>query len=305
VRTDAAIHNAPAPPGIRLMATRQSADTLPLPGSPRPARPSELTRSVLSLFLVIHFLCVFTVLGSTYLRSTLQRRLVSIFGAYTELLAFDPGQFTPYFYTHGLQSDNDAVFSLELYPAGDVPVAQRQLLKTVALPDPAASGLSERQRTIRLARQLAFFADPEQDRDDLAAEIARGVAGRVMRENGAQAAVLRCKRRLSQPLDLSTLYPEFPPNDPTAPAYDELVYEADVYFDEEGQVQAIRRQAAAEVAPRRTSGAKTQGSGARSQEPGAKRPEPGAKSPEPGTKSRGGEAPADPKPNGERGVSAP
>ncbi|MCI0357018.1 MAG: hypothetical protein L0211_00840, partial [Planctomycetaceae bacterium] len=60
---------------------------------------------------------------------------------------------------------------------------------------------------------------------------------------------------------------EFPPDNPTAPAYDELVYEADVYFDEEGQVQALRRQAAAEVAPRRTSGTRSQGPGARSQEP--------------------------------------
>ncbi|MCI0358044.1 MAG: hypothetical protein L0211_06150, partial [Planctomycetaceae bacterium] len=145
-------------------------------------------RSILSLLLVIHFFCVFTVVGSTYLRSALQSRLVSIFGVYTELFAFDPGQFTPYYYTHGLVRDDDAVFSLDLYPAGDVPVAQRQLLKTVALPDRSSTWLSERQRTIRLARQLAYFADPEIDRDDLAAEIARGVAGRVMREHGAQAA---------------------------------------------------------------------------------------------------------------------
>ena len=85
--------------------------------------PSDTTRSILSMLLVIHFFCVFTVLASTYLRSTLQSRLVSIFGVYTELLAFDPGQFIPYFYTHGTTFDNDAIFTLDLYPAGDVPVA--------------------------------------------------------------------------------------------------------------------------------------------------------------------------------------
>jgi hypothetical protein len=215
------------------------------------------------MLLIIHFFCVFTVLASTYLRSTLQSRLVSIFGVYTELLAFDPGQYIPYFYTHGRTRDDDATFSLDLYPAGDVPVAQRPLIKSVSFPEPGSNWLGERRRAIRLAQQLAYFADPEVDRDDLAAEIARGVGSRVMREHGAQAAVLRCTRRLSQPLDLTTLFRDFPADNPAAPAYDELVYEADVYFDEDGQVQAIRRQAAAEVAPRRTSGPRGQGTGNR------------------------------------------
>ncbi len=224
-----------------------------------PGVPSDLARSILSLVLVLHFFCVFTVLASTYLRSTLQARLVLIFGMYTELLAFDPGQFIPYFYTHGTTRDDDAIFSLDLYPAGDVPVAQRQLIKSVAFPAEGSHWLDERRRTIRLAQQLAYFADPEVDRDDLAAEIARGVGSRVMREHGAAAAVLRCTRRLSQPLDLASLLRDFPPDNPSAPAYDELVYEGDVYFDEEGQVQAIRRQAAAEVAPRRTAGRRREG----------------------------------------------
>ena len=48
---------------------------------PSPATPSDngqlspTVRSVLSLVLVLHFACVFTVLASTYLRSELQRRL--------------------------------------------------------------------------------------------------------------------------------------------------------------------------------------------------------------------------------------
>jgi hypothetical protein len=249
-----------------------------------PHQPSELVRSILSLLLVLHFFCVFTVLASTYLRSTLQARLVSIFGAYTELLAFDPGRHIPYFYTHGRLRDEDAVFTLDLYPAGDVPVAQRTLIKTVTLPESGSksvvTGLTpERLRTIMLARQLAFFADPEEDRDDLAATIAKGVGSRVMREHGARAAVLRCTRRLSQPLDLSTLLRDFPADNPAAPAYDELVYEADVYFDEDNEVQALRRQAAAEVAPRRTSAPRGIGSreGQAPAEPEAGTRESGAK----------------------------
>jgi hypothetical protein len=237
-----------------------------------PAGPSDVTRSILSLVLFVHLFCVFTVLASTYLRSTLQSRLVSIFGVYTELLAFDPGQHIPYYYTHGRPRDDDATISLDLYPAGDVPVAQRPLIKTVAFPDGGSNWLDERRRAIRLARQLAYFAEEETGRDDLAAEIARSVGSRVMREHGAAAAVLRCTRRLSQPLDLRDLFREFPADNPTAAAYDELVYAADVYFDEEGQVQAIRRQAAAEVAPRRTSGPRREsGDGGRESGGGGRR----------------------------------
>jgi hypothetical protein len=274
----------PAPAGQPPDASTQ--------GVTQPSGPSDLARSILSLLLFIHFFCVFTVLASTYLRSPLQARLVSIFGVYTELLAFDPGQFTPFFYTHGRTRDDDATFSLDLYPESDAPVAQRQLIKTIVLPHGGSNWLGERLRTIVLARQLAYFADPEVDRDDLAAEIARGVSSRVMREHGARAAVLRCTRRLSQPLDLSTLLRDFPPDNPAAPAYDELVYVADVFFDEDNEPQAIRRQAAAEVAPRRTSVPRGQGPGARSQEPGARSQEPGARGQVSGA-------------SGERGASAP
>ena len=51
---------------------------------------------------------------------------------------------------------------------------------------------------------------------------------------------------------LRSLLEGFPPNDPKAAEYDELIYEADVWIDEDGEVQVQRRAAAAEVAPRRT-----------------------------------------------------
>ena len=73
-----------------------------------------------------------------------------------------------------------------------------------------------------------------------------------MRENKASRAVVRCVRRLSQPLDLTMLLPGFPKDNATAREYDQLVYEADVWIDEDGEVQAERRSSQAEVAPRRT-----------------------------------------------------
>jgi hypothetical protein len=224
---------------------------------PSPATPSDngqlspTVRSVLSLVLVLHFACVFTVLASTYLRSELQRRLVGIFGPYTQFLGFDPGTSIPYYYTHGRTEDDDAVIELDLYKSSDIPVGQQEIAATSRLPAADSPWLGGRAKGIALARQLAILGDPDRD-DDTANLIARGVGRRAMDATGTKRAVVRCVRRLTQPLDLRSLLEGFPPNDPTAAEYDELIYEADVWIDEDGDVQVQRRAAAAEVAPRRT-----------------------------------------------------
>jgi hypothetical protein len=215
--------------------------------------PGATLRSILSLAIVLHFICVLTVLGSTYRRSRLQARLVGIFGPYTQLLAFDPGFFTPYYYTQGRTSDDDAIITADLYADADRSVDEQEAIAKTALPEGGSRWLTDRRRAIALARQLALYADPENEADELSGEIARAIGSRLLREHGARRAVVRCTRRLSQPLDLSTLFPGFPPNDPTAAQYDELLYEADVWIDEDGEVQVQKRVAAAEAAPRRTS----------------------------------------------------
>jgi hypothetical protein len=53
-------------------------------------------------------------------------------------------------------------------------------------------------------------------------------------------------------MDLSQLVQGFPADDPTASQYDILQYEADVWVDEEGQVQITKRASQREVAPRVT-----------------------------------------------------
>jgi hypothetical protein len=219
--------------------------------------PSATLRSTVSLFLVIHFFCVLVVLAATNIPSRLQLRLVAIFAPYTELLALDPGPFSSLYLTHGGDDDEDAILVIDLYPSGELPVSQQQLLKTVTLPSGGSPWLGERQRAIALARQLARDAED----DDLSAEITKPVGARVMRENNARRAVVRCVRRLSQPLRLETLYREFPADNPTAAAYDRVMYEADVWIDEDGRPQAQRRVAAAEAAPRRTAPPRNQGLG--------------------------------------------
>jgi hypothetical protein len=215
--------------------------------------PSPTLRSVLSLVIFIHFCCVFVVLSSTFRRSALQSRLVAIFGPYTQVLAFDPGFFTPYYYTQGPTGDDDAVIVADLYAEADRPSEQLQKMKTVTLPDGGSRWLADRRRAIALAQLMASYTDPGNEADELSGEIARSVGRRLMQENGAQRAAVRCVRRLSQPLDLTTLDPGFPPDDPAASPYDVVLYEADVWIDEDGDVQVQRRVAQAEAAPRRAS----------------------------------------------------
>src|SRR5436305_1401027 len=62
--------------------------------------------------------------------------------------------------------------------------------------------------------------------------------------------VVRCMRRMSQPFDLAALNTGFPADRPTDPGYDATVYAADVWIDEDQQVQMQKRASRAEVAPR-------------------------------------------------------
>jgi hypothetical protein len=213
-----------------------------------------LLRSIVSLLLCIHLFCVAVVLASNFRRSPLQARLVSIFAAYTKLLHFDP-EFTPYYYTLGRNIDEDTWLVIDLYASADQPVAQQQVAQTMRLPEGGSNWLESRRRAFQLAKLLAANVDPpppQTENDDVTSEIARAVGGWAMRQTGNGRAVVRCVRRFSQPYDLSSINPGFPPDRPTDPAYDSTVYEADVWTDEDRQIQVQKRASRAEVAPRQS-----------------------------------------------------
>jgi hypothetical protein len=231
---------------------------------PRPATKSDspsdgaTLRSVLSLLICIHLFCVAVVLAANFRRSPLQGKLVSIFSPYTKLLHFDP-EFTPYYYMLGRPTDDDTWLTIDLYPSAEQSVAQQQSVKTVRLPEGGSNWLDNRKRAFHLAKLLASAAEPGNENDDLSGEIARSVGGWAMRTTDNHRAVVRCIRRESQPFDLSTLRPGFPPDRPTDPAYESNppIYEADVWLDEDGQVQLLKRASRAEVAPGRASSGST------------------------------------------------
>lgn len=230
--------------------------------SPAPSRSSSkatgpdqwnpTVRSVVSLLVIIHFTCVFVVLSSNHMRSQLQNKLVRIFGAYTQLLDFDPN-FTPYSLTVGEQTD-DVVFAIDLYPDNKTSFKQQKLLKTVTLPDHGSKLLDSQKRYFNLARIVALNADPVRPDDDITGEIARAIGKRIMAENDAGRCVVRCVRRQSQPMDVSQMLPGFPSDKPTDPRYDVPVYAAEVWFYQEDEnspkeIQLQKLSATGENAP--------------------------------------------------------
>lgn len=208
-----------------------------------------IARSILSLVLCVHLVCVAVVLASNFRRSPLQTRLVSLFAFYTKLLEFDPDRI-PYYYTLGRPYDDDTRLVIDLYASAELPVAQQELVTTTHLPEGGSRWLGERRRGLALAKLLAAAADPENENEDLTSEIARSVGGWAIRQTPNQRAVVRCVRRMSQPFLLSMLNAGFPADRPTDRAYETTVYEADVWIDEDQQVQVQKRASRAEVAPR-------------------------------------------------------
>lgn len=212
-----------------------------------------LTRSILSLIIVLHFCCVFTVLASNLRRSALQNRLVSIFAAYTQLLNFDP-DYSPYYHTLAREQDDDAILIVDLYPDATSPIAGQTILKTIELPDGGSRWGESRRRYLALAKIIQANAPQEGEaepaQDATAGEIAKAIGRGLILQHKAGRAVVRCVRRMSQPMDLTALDPGFPPNSPTDARYDITVYTADVFIDEEGETIVVKRASRNELAPR-------------------------------------------------------
>jgi hypothetical protein len=58
-----------------------------------------------------------------------------------------------------------------------------------------------------------------------------------------------CLHKASQPIDLSLLDPDYPANDPDASAYYLPVYEAEIWSDEDGEVNLQKRAVGRNAAP--------------------------------------------------------
>jgi hypothetical protein len=198
---------------------------------------NSTTSSVVSLWLVLHILCVVCVLSASVNPSALQNRLATVFAPYSQTLHLHPGDVRfPIVSSDALSDEHFLVLETQ---SGTT---------KVRLPDQESTLGLERQRLTAICTGVAYFAE----RDELAGYYARAVGGKLLRELQQNRAVIRCVQKLSQPMDLAYLEPGFPPDNPDASEYFYTVYEAEVWIDEDGELNLQKRSVGRNAAPTAT-----------------------------------------------------
>jgi hypothetical protein len=191
-------------------------------------------KSLVSLGIVIHLFCLAFVLSSNVNPSRLQERICSTLAVYTRTLHLEPGLVLFQFTDGTSLSDNHV---LEFSPPDGKTLA--------AFPENESRWGLERQRFSAIAFEIASFAE----RDDIAGYYAKALGGRLLRETKQEHLRLNCIHKISQPLDLTMLDPKLPPEDPNAKEYYESVYEAEVWRDEDGELNVQKRSTGRDAAP--------------------------------------------------------
>jgi hypothetical protein len=197
-------------------------------------------RSLVSLLIVLHLLCVGFVFSANTNPSALQQRLAGVLGPYTQLLHLDPGGARLQFTGSGELSDDHVIVVVPKRSDGSADETE-----AVRIPGSETRGTADRWRATMLANEMGAYAE----REELIALFAKSIGRRVMQDRGFDHVFVRVLHKVAQPLDLSTLLPGFPADDPDAAPYFSLVYEAEVWIDEDQQVQVLKRASGLNAAP--------------------------------------------------------
>lgn len=196
------------------------------------ALPGPTLRGFVSLAVLLHLVCVAFVYSANVNPSRLQQRLAGVLAPYTQLLHLDPGGARLQF-TDGQEASDDhvVVVTPKREAAGDATD------EVVRFPE-AAAGLSpRRRRLLTIANDMAAYVD----NDSLIAMYARSIGSSVMRTRGWDHVIVRVEHRGAPPLDESTPQQER--------SVDYVVYEAEVWTDEEGNVLVQKRTTGLQAAP--------------------------------------------------------
>lgn len=197
-------------------------------------------RSIVSLLIVLHLLCVGFVFSANTNPSALQQRLAGVLGPYTQLLHLDPGGARLHFTGGGEMGEDYVIVVAPRRSDGSAGESE-----AVRIPGNEARGTADRWRAAYLAHEMSSYAE----RDELIALFAKSIGRRVMQDQGFDHVFVRVLHKSSQPLDLSTLLPGFPADNPDAEPYYDQVYEAEVWIDEDQQTQVLKRASGLNAAP--------------------------------------------------------
>jgi hypothetical protein len=194
-----------------------------------------LLRSIVSLVIVLHLLCVGFVYSANEGRnaSRLQQRLSGIFAPYTQLLHLDPGGARLQFTNGGQDSDDHELIVAPKLDDGSIGEAD-----AVHIPNDESRLGAQRRRLLALTADLAAFGE---QREDLAALLAQSIGESVMRQKQLDHVVVQVLHHGAEPL-----YDDIPNEERSN---DFTVYDAEVWRDEDGVIHTQKRTTGLGAAP--------------------------------------------------------
>jgi len=206
------------------------------------SQPTQWKRSLISLALLVHLLCVLIAMAASYAPSRLQTRLAGTLRPYLRPLNFETAGI-PYWLTHATENDVDV--SVEALPEGaDASDPSAWIL----LSDQGLPGSQVRWRFQRLGHQLLFFAEEE----SLAGAIAHRIAVQAYHEQAISVKRLRVMRHnLMQQEEAAATLADV--RNPYNRAYYQVAYEANILRDDQGAIRVVKLDDKGQVArPRET-----------------------------------------------------
>jgi len=200
-------------------------------------------RLSVSLFVIVHFFFVFTSMSANVApRSELQRRLLTKFAFYTQLLNLDL-DFAPYHLTHASEQDVD--HRVEILRDGDTDDEENWIV----LPDEGVRGGERYKRYQRLGRVMAMLAG-----DDTAVSwLASSVGTHFLHARKTRPQQVRCRRHMLQRWTVIR-GGSAADRDPNSAGYFRQVYLADCVILSDNQLRVNKRDDESQVAQPTSSG---------------------------------------------------
>ncbi|MDG2384062.1 MAG: hypothetical protein P8N76_20485 [Pirellulaceae bacterium] len=214
----------------------ESSERVDARSAPSPPKVlSHQTRGIVSLLIIVHFICVLTVVMGNQYASELQIRMARVFGPYSRFFYLDPQVISGFHLTHAMEFEDDHFVEIQF----------KDSKSKVRYPEPGSDwsgwrGGLRHHRWKMLTRRLAMNVQSEND--PYLAQVCQAVGRNLLRED-RDRMVVTITRRMPIELGGVTIADEGGPN-----AY-ETIYEADVWVADSGQVMVHKKVDAGEAAP--------------------------------------------------------
>ena len=208
---------------------------------------SDTSRSLISLFLVLHLFCVVLACAASVSPSPLQLRLLSVLRPYCRYLGVEL-PYAQFNLTYGPELGGGD-YRLEMLPAdGDAEAPEDWSV----LPDAGLRGSDRYKRFQRYAQRIAVInqfatASGLADIESAVGTMASGAAESYFHQSQITPTQLRVRLHALQSIDARNLGSQ-EERDPNSDTYFQVPYAANVVIDPQGNANVLKIRSEAEVA---------------------------------------------------------